>query len=156
MHTLFSEGHFVDSYQRQSGSYCSSVLVNAICAMACHLHTVVESDEVDFEQLAGEFDDAVRQTINPSDRSITTIQTFAVIFLVDCARAKGLRGVLYLQIATANLSDVTYQEIDGFADVWKNTIRGIRNLNMLVIDAADRPRSLTYPASGRRSLFRYL
>lgn len=130
VHTLFSEGHFVDSYKRQSKTYCSSVLVNAICAMACHLHTATDTDEVDFEHLAGEFGDAVRAGINPADRNITTIQAFAVLFLVDCARGHGLRGSSYLQIATTSLSTVTYQEVDGFADVWKNTIRGVRNLNI--------------------------
>ncbi|KAH6667253.1 hypothetical protein B0J14DRAFT_677059 [Halenospora varia] len=130
VHTLFSEGHFVDSYKRQSKNYCSSALVNAICAMACHLHTAAESDEVDFEQLAGEFNDAVRTTINSSDRSITTIQTFAVLFLVDCARGNALRASSYLQVATDSLSTVAYQEVASFVDVWKNTVRGVRNLNI--------------------------
>jgi hypothetical protein len=132
VHTLFSEGHFVDGYKRQSKIYCSSVLVNAICAMACHLHTTGEGDETDFDQLAGDFGDAVRTSIDPDDLTITTIQAFAVLFLVDCARGNGLRAFSYLQIATASLSAVTYQEIDGFEEVWKNTVRGIRNLNMLV------------------------
>jgi hypothetical protein len=132
VHTLFSEGHFVDSYKRQSTSFCSAVLVNAICALACQLHTAADSDEVDFEQLAGEFSDAVRMTIDPKDRSITTIQAFAVLFLVDCTRANGLHACSYLQIAVGNLPLVTHQKVDGFADVWKNTVRGVRNLNMLV------------------------
>ena len=51
VHTLFSEGHFVDSYKRQSHQYCSSLLVNSLCAMACHLHTSANTDEVDFGQL---------------------------------------------------------------------------------------------------------
>lgn len=130
VHTLFSEGHFVDSYKRQSRTYCSSVLVNAICAMACHLHTTAEGDEVDFDQLAGEFSNAARATINPADQSITTTQAFAVLFLVDCARANALRASSYLQIATNSLPDITYQEDDGFTEVLKNTVRGIRNLTI--------------------------
>jgi hypothetical protein len=132
VHTLFSEGRFVDCYKRQSENYCSSVLVNAICAMACHLHSVAEGDEVDFEQLGGEFSDTVRGSIDAGDKSVTTIQAFAVMFLVNCARANGLHASSYLRLATNSLSSVAYQESEGFAEVWKNTVRGVRNLNALV------------------------
>jgi hypothetical protein len=132
VHTLFSEGHFVDSYKRQSDNYCSSDLVNAICAMACHLHSVADGDEVDFEQLGTEFSDAVRSDINADDKSITTIQAFAVMFLVDCARANGLRASSYLRVASSSLSSVDYHQNEGFAEVWKTTVRGVRNLNVSV------------------------
>ena len=132
VHTLFSEGRFVDCYKRRSDDFCSSVLVNAICAMACHLHSGGDSDEADFEHLAGEFGDAVRMEINPNDRSITTIQSFAVLFLVDCARSNALRAASYLKVATNSLPEVAYQDWEGFQEVWKNTIRGVRNLNMSV------------------------
>jgi hypothetical protein len=88
VHTLFSEGHFVDNYKRQSGNYCSSNLVNAICAMACHLHTA-EGDDLDFDQFGTDFSDAVRSDIDADDKSIATIQAFAVMFLVECARGNG-------------------------------------------------------------------
>jgi hypothetical protein len=100
--------------------------------MACHLHSVAEGDEVDFEQLGGEFSDTVRGSIDAGDKSITTIQAFAVMFLVDCARADGLHASAYLRLATKSLSSVAYQESEGFAEVWKNTVRGVRNLNVLV------------------------
>ena len=132
VHTLFSESRFVDSYKRQSNTYCSSALVNAICGMACHLHSVADTDEVDFMQLGEDFSDTVRKNIKPEDRSVTTVQAFAVMFLVDSARGNGLRGSSYLKVATSSLSRVAYQESDGFAEVWKNTIRGIQNLNVLV------------------------
>lgn len=71
VHTLFSEGHFLD--RRQSEKYCSSNLVNAICAMACHLHSTADGDDFDFDQLGTEFSDAVRSDIHAGDQSITTI-----------------------------------------------------------------------------------
>jgi hypothetical protein len=132
VHTLFDEGRFADDYNRQLDNYCSSVLVNSICALACHLHPAVEGEEIDYEQLGMEFSDAVRTDIDPVEKSITMIQTFAVMFLVDCARANGLRASSYLRVATSNLRGVVHQEIDGFADVWKNTVRGVRNLNVSV------------------------
>ncbi|PMD47099.1 hypothetical protein L207DRAFT_522551 [Hyaloscypha variabilis F] len=129
VHTLFSEGHFVDNYKRQSGNYCSSNLVNAICAMACHLHTA-EGDDLDFDQFGTDFSDAVRSDIDADDKSIATIQAFAVMFLVDCARGNGLRASSYLQVATSSLSSVDYHQNEWLAEVWKNTVRGVRNLNM--------------------------
>jgi hypothetical protein len=123
---------FVDSYKRQLEIYCSSILVNAMCAMACHLHSVTEADVVDFERLGGEFGDAVRASIIAEDKSITTIQAFAVMFLVDCARANGLRASSYLKVATNNLASVAFLESNGFGEVWTNTVRGVRNLTVLV------------------------
>jgi len=129
VHTLFSEGHFVDSYKRQSEKYCSSNLVNAICAMACHLHTP-EGDDFDFDQFGTDFSDAVRSDIDADDKSIATIQAFAVMFLVDCARGNGLRASSYLQVATSSLSSVDYHQNEWVSEVWKNTVRGVRNLNV--------------------------
>lgn len=130
VHTLFSEGHFVDSYKRQSFQYCSSALVNAMCALACHLHTAEDKDVIDYEQLGVSFSDAVRLVIDPHDRSLTTIQAFAVLFLVDCARGRCLRGSTYLKIASSNMSTITIPDIAGFADVVQHTSRGIRSLNV--------------------------
>jgi hypothetical protein len=132
VHTLFSEGHFVDSYKWKADNYCSPVLVNAICAMACHLHSAADGDEIDFEQLGGEFSDAARTDIDSEDDSITTIQAFAVMFLVDCARANVLRAAAYLRVATDKLSSIAWLGNEGFPEVWKNTVRGLRNLNVLV------------------------
>jgi hypothetical protein len=139
VHTLFSEGHFVDSYKRQSDNFCSSVLVNAICAMACHLHSVADGDEVDFEQLGGEFRNAVRESINADEKTITTIEAFAVMFLVDCAQGNALKASSYLRVAVNALPSVAYEAHQGFAEAWRNTVRGVRNLNMLVQRKLSRP-----------------
>lgn len=101
-------------------------------AMACHMYSVAEADKVDFERLDIEFGDAVRAGINAEDKSITTLQAFAVMFLVDCARANSLRASLYLTVVTNNLASVAFLEGGGFPEVWKNTVRGARNLNVLV------------------------
>lgn len=138
VHTLFSEGHFVDSYKRQSSGYCSPLLVNSICAMACHLHTMVDSEDADFEQLSTEFGEAVRSNIDAGDTSITTVQAFAVMFLVDSAQANVLRAASYLKLAIDGLSSIDYVENQGFYESWINTIRGVRNLNVLVISLLPR------------------
>ncbi|RDL38889.1 uncharacterized protein BP5553_03229 [Venustampulla echinocandica] len=132
VHTLFSEGHFVNSYKRQSGTYCSSILVNAICAMACHLHTAADGGPADFEQLGEDFTDAVRINLDAEDFSITAVQSLAVMFLVDCARAQSLRASAYLGLAVSSLGNVAYEETEGFIEVWRDTIHGVQNLNVSV------------------------
>jgi hypothetical protein len=130
VHTLFSESHFLENYRRRVDRYCSTILVNALCAMACHLHVTAEADEIDFAQLGEGFSDAVRASIDPEDTSVTTIQAFAVMFLVDTARGHGLRASSYLKVATGGISRAAYHEIEGFQEVWRNTVRGVRNLNV--------------------------
>ena len=130
VHTLFSEGHFVRDYKEHNTDHCSSILVNAICSMACHLHSAAEHDAVDFEQLGDHFSEAVRTNLETDDNSITTTQALVIMFLVDCARAKVLQAGAYLRIATTNLSKTAWLDTEGFSEVWKNTTRGIRNLNV--------------------------
>ena len=134
VHTLFSEGHFTDNYRRHIDNYCSSVLVNAICAMACHLHSAAERDEIDFEQLGLEFSEAVRADIVSEDQNkITTTQAFTIMFLVDCARSNVPRASAYLKIATDSLPKIAPLGSEGYKEVMKNTVRGIRSLNVFVI-----------------------
>lgn len=130
VHTLFSEGHFADSYGQHLETFCSSVLVNSICALACSLHSAIDGDEIDYERLGTEFSDAARKSLQPDDGSLTTIQAFAVMHLVDCARGNALRATAYLRISTLSLPRASYQDNDGFAESWKATVRGIRNLNI--------------------------
>ncbi|EHK96537.1 putative Nitrogen assimilation transcription factor nirA [Glarea lozoyensis 74030] len=138
VHTLFDEGRFVDNYNNQSTDYCSESLASAMCALACHLHTATGAagiDEPDFDQLGEEFSDAAIANLDPQDHTITNIQAFAVMFLVDCARGKGLRAASYLREATSALSALKlerFEALEGFNEVWKNTLGGIRNLNVSV------------------------
>ncbi|KAG0649396.1 Nitrogen assimilation transcription factor nirA [Hyphodiscus hymeniophilus] len=134
VHTLFSEGHFTDSFTRHTDTYCASVLVNAICAMACHLHSAAERDEIDFDQLGSEFSEAVRADIVGEDKNkATTIQAFAVMFLVDCARSNVPRAAAYLKLATGRLRSIASQDNEGHNEVLKTTVRGIRSLNVFVL-----------------------
>jgi hypothetical protein len=130
VHTLFSEGYFVNSFRLNLNLYCSSVLVNAMCALACHLHTNADSEEV--EQLGTNFADAARSEIDPDNGCLTTVQALAVMFLVDCARGRGLRAASYLTVASSMLSNLEILEETGFSEVLKDTMRGLRNLNVYV------------------------
>ncbi|KAI1007995.1 hypothetical protein K3495_g235 [Podosphaera aphanis] len=130
VHTLLNEGRFVQSYNQESTEYCSSVLVNAICALSCHMHPAAEEDVVNFERLGKKFSDAVACILKPDDKSITTIQTFGILFLLESARSQGLRANSYLKLATENLPHVSCRGDGGFMEVWRDTVRGIRNLNV--------------------------
>jgi hypothetical protein len=131
VHTLFSEGHFADSYKNhRRGQYCSSILVNAICAMACHLHTGLGTDQMAIEQLQTDFLTALWSEIDPSDQNLPTTQAFAIMFLIDCARGQGLKASTYLKVATEGLSNVATIDLDDFSDVLKVTSRGIGCLNV--------------------------
>lgn len=142
VHTLFSEGYFVNSFRYNSKLFCSPVLVNAMCALACHLHANADTDEI--EQLGLSFSDAVRSEIEPDDGCLTTIQALAVMFLVGCGRGRGLRASSYLTLASKGLSNIKMSQEDGFLEVLRDTTRGIRCLNVYVCLCSRWLRKLTH------------
>lgn len=139
VHTLFNEGHFVDSYKRQLNSYCSGVLVNAICAMACHLHTISDSDNVDYKQLGHIFSDTVGLNMDETSKNLTTIQAMAVMFLVYCARGNSLRASIYLRMAVQSLRKLPCIDSDEFKEVVWDTQRGVWCLDMYAHRACGDP-----------------
>jgi hypothetical protein len=132
VHPLFNKDHFFDCHTRHSDSFCSSILINALCAMACHLHSRTNATEPEFEELGLKFSDSVRSEIDALDRSVTTIQTFAVMFLVDLFRSNALRAASYLKTASNILTRVETSEAAGFREVLYDTVRGLHNLNVSV------------------------
>jgi hypothetical protein len=127
VHTLFSEGHFVNSFRNKTNTYCSSVLVNAICAMACHLNEDADLDES--EELSRRLLDAVGAEIDPQDGTLSTVQAFAVMFLVDCARGNSLKASSYLRVATSLLFKIQPLDDESFRRVYRDTARGLFSLN---------------------------
>lgn len=130
-HPLFNEGHFVKSMKIGSGAFCSHSLFNAICAMACYLHTAREDDDTDYKQMGVQFCDAVRASIKPEEKSLTTIQAFAVMFLVRCAQGQGLSGSVYLTIASNSVESLRPRDDDDidYRQIWRETVRGLNSLN---------------------------
>ncbi|KFY22914.1 hypothetical protein V493_06239 [Pseudogymnoascus sp. VKM F-4281 (FW-2241)] len=128
--TLFSEGHFVDSYKRQSQRHCSSPLVNAMCALACHFHTQSEDSELDSDQLGAQFSEAFLASFEPDDKSITTIQAAAVMFLVELGKGFGLRASSYLRLSSEGVVELSASSNDELPCVLKKSIQGIRCLNV--------------------------
>ena len=129
---LLSETNFLDCYFSGDTTYCSSVLVNSICAMACHLldRAPEESPQVtsDYAALGIAFLVEARAQINPSDKpTVTTLQSFAVMFLVELSSGHARNASTYLRCAADNLQDL---EKDGHKDeVFEASRWGIHTLN---------------------------
>lgn len=133
VHTLFNRDCFLESYKSHSAEFCSGILINALCSMACHLQPATSGDEADFGQLGLEFSDAVRADIDAEDKTLTTVQAFAVMFLVDCSRCNALRASSYLRTASNILTRVETLEIEGFQEAWNDTVRGVHSLSVSVL-----------------------
>ncbi|KAF7945076.1 hypothetical protein EAE96_009856 [Botrytis aclada] len=129
---LFNEGHFVESMQRGSDEFCSHSLFNAICAMACYLHTIVDEDSIDYKRMGAQFSDLVRNSIDPQDNSLTNIQAFAVMFLVRCAQGHGFSGSVYLSIASRSMESLRPSNSDSvdYRQIWRETVKGLNSLNV--------------------------
>ena len=120
VHMFLDEGSFMESFNTCSDVYCSSSLVNAICAMSCFLlHTAWRIDS-DGRQIEGSQFEKTQKAISflreqfVSEAKammdhvrldkMTSIQTYAVIFLVDVACGRGLEATAHLRVATEALT----------------------------------------------------
>ena len=108
VHMLFSELDFKHSFRTYDTTYCSSPLVNAICAMGCHLLENNEYDlmrkDIDSTTLREGFLEEARENLLPdSYHEMTSIQTFAVMYLVDVSSGKARNATGYLRSAVDNL-----------------------------------------------------
>lgn len=111
VHMLFSELDFKHSFRTNDKIYCSSALVNAICAMGCHLLANDRNDTVkkdlDITTLKDGFMKEAREHLLPdSYLDMTSIQTFAVMYLVDVSSGKARNATGYLRSAVDNLMSI--------------------------------------------------
>ena len=120
VHMFLDEGSFMESFNDCSDVYCSSSLVNAICAMSCFLlHTAwrtdsegrqIEGAQLEQTQSAISF---LREQFMAEAKAMmdhvhldkmTSIQTYAVMFLVDVACGRGLEATAHLRVSTEALT----------------------------------------------------
>ncbi|KAL9594951.1 MAG: hypothetical protein Q9219_006731 [cf. Caloplaca sp. 3 TL-2023] len=115
LHVLFDEQEFMSSFRKCEDVYCSSSLVNAICAMACHvLRSEWHRDDSmhgGIDHLQSRFMDEVeelqRDVVPPK---MVAIQTWAIMFLVELGRGNGLMASAHLRNATELLIARTENE----------------------------------------------
>ncbi|MCJ1379996.1 hypothetical protein MMC17_003099 [Xylographa soralifera] len=110
VHMLFSRPHFMASFVNRVDIYCTSALVNAICAMACHLFDT-SSDEsfpadLDPKDLGENFMKEARALVRdaPAEK-LAIVQTYAVMFLVDLSSGKGANSTSYIRLAADSIDE---------------------------------------------------
>ncbi|KAL8710635.1 MAG: hypothetical protein Q9220_004859 [cf. Caloplaca sp. 1 TL-2023] len=106
VHMLFSELDFKRSFESNDGTYCSPALVNAICAMACHL---IDGDEeyvqdLDVDGLATGFMNQARHEVRPQDYTrLSSVQALAIMYLADLSAGRARSAIGYLRAAVEYL-----------------------------------------------------
>lgn len=110
VHMLFDEARFMTSFRNCVDVYCAHTLVSAICAMSCHLlHTIGANDDetkAAVGSLRDRFLNESRFLLKSAEQGkMTTVQTYAVMFLAEFGSSQGLKGASYLRLATEILVD---------------------------------------------------
>lgn len=132
VHMLFSEMDFRKDFIDDEEGYCSVPLVNAICAMACNLlegeHAHEQRSSVEAETLRDGFMDEARRTLTPdSYRRMTSVQTFAIMYLVEVSEGKARNAGGYLRSAVDCMNmdhGLQYDE-----EIKEITLWGLHTLN---------------------------
>ena len=132
VHMLFDQEHFLSSFKNCSDAYCSSALVNIICAMSCHLlHDTQDDDdqtELGMETLRTKFIKESQSLMKHADfEKMTSIQTYAIMFLVELGSGHGLIGSSHLRLAVESLT--AKQTSEQTTEAEQTTIWGILTLH---------------------------
>ena len=109
VHTLLEYPRFIESFRQRNERFCSPALVNAMCAMSCHLlhgpWNAIGLTDIDVSALRVQFMDRARLLMKASDYlKMTAIQTHAIMFLIDMGSGKALLATSYLRLATESLA----------------------------------------------------
>lgn len=109
VHMLFDEAYFTSSFQACTDTYCSAALVNAICAMSCHLlHNTWGDDEKAREiivSLRARFLNEAQILLKGVDNNkMTSIQSYAIMFLIELSLGNGLMATSHLRLAIEALT----------------------------------------------------
>lgn len=129
VHMLFSEPDFRNSYEIHDETYCSSALVNAICAMACHLIDQKDTDgEEDIETLSDGFMNQARKGLRPENYlALCSVQALAVMYLAELSSGKARSATGYLR---ASVEFIKAAELDGQSPKAREiSLWGIQTLN---------------------------
>ena len=134
VHMLFSELDFKESFRNSDETYCSISLVNAVCAMACHLldgSDLDGNDEVDVSTLSDGFMNQAKKNVVPNYYTrLTSVQTLAVMYLVDLSSGRARSATGYLR---ASVEFLKAAELDGqSAEAREISLWGIQTLNTYV------------------------
>ena len=135
VHMLFDQDHFISSFKSCSNAYCSPALVNVICAMSCHLlHDTRDDDEQTqsgIESLRKDFLKESQSLMKDADfEKMTSIQTYAIMFLVELGCGHGLIASSHLRFAVESL--IAKQTSEQTSEAEEVTAWGILTLHTYV------------------------
>ena len=136
VHLLFSEWDFKRCFQVNDLIYCSRPLVSSMCAMACYLHEnkpVGDGRFVDLEAtiktatLRKGFLDEAKRTLQASKyKLLTSVQSFAIMHLIEMSSGRTSKALGYLEAALDGLSAI--DESPQSQESKELTYWGLRNL----------------------------
>ena len=136
VHMLFNENDFKRDFRLRQETHCSAPLVNAICAMACNLHddaTMTQSWNVRENAQAlreGFMGEAKKMAIWMPKERMTTIQAFAVMYLVELSAGRARIASSYLRIAVDSMVKANAKDPDPQSPGSKEiTLLGLQTLN---------------------------
>ncbi|KIW05900.1 uncharacterized protein PV09_03094 [Verruconis gallopava] len=129
VHMFFSERHFLDSFKNRNGVYCSSALVNAICAMGCRYCEDVTGSKVAITRLGDRFTQQVWAELK-LEKVLTPLSavTYAIMFLVELSAGDARAASSHLRLATDSLREVN--KFGWSEEAFQITFFGINALNI--------------------------
>ena len=143
VHMLFSELDFKYGFRTGSGQTCSPALVNAICAMACHLlenegasrsEGLVQEGQnlpvVHAKEAAtlreGFMTEARKALTQENHKEMASVQALAVMYLVEFSSCRARHALGYLRASVENLSSAVKNQS---AEARQITTWGVHSLN---------------------------
>ena len=155
---LFDEGHFVTSFRECADVYCSSALVNAICATSCHLLGFGDPQNIDeptrsaILDLKDRFFQEARCLMkNAVPDKLTSIQTWALTFVVEVGLGNGQMATSHLRLACEML--IAKRGVEQTAAASEISYWGITSLYTYVDDPLKAQVLLTNTVPGLDSSF---
>jgi Fungal specific transcription factor domain len=131
MYMLFSERHFMSSFNGGTSRYCTSAMVNAMCALGCAYWADPEGGRAESKMLLGQFYQRARIEVESEESmSPATPVTYTILFLVEMSRGEARSAASHLRLAVEALRIVnrrSWAEEPSEITIW-----GIHTLNTSV------------------------
>ncbi|KAF2433479.1 hypothetical protein EJ08DRAFT_658016 [Tothia fuscella] len=130
IHMLFSEHHFLEDYKAGRDIYCSSTLVNAICAMGCFFLIDENSNTQEARKLMVKFGDQVRRQVELEEKmTATSIVVYSLLFLIELGGGQARKAYSHLRLAAESLRDM--DKSSWAVDAVEITVSGVSALNTI-------------------------
>lgn len=128
-HMFFSERHFMDSFKNHNDVYCSSALVNAICAMGCRYFVDVDGNDVGVRRLGNRFMQQVEAELK-MEKAMTPLSsvTYAIIFLIQLSEGQAGDAYSHLRLGADSLREINREPWS--EEAFEITFFGINTVNM--------------------------